>query len=146
MKHHDHKQQLTAFRSALYDGNLSALRAAAKSLFAENAVIKLSHPIGTLPSATHWIDDVFGGLAKAIPDLERRDLIVIGGTSEIGADWVGCCGYYTGTFSCSWMDIPPTGHMASLRFHEFFRFEDGKVTEEKLLKHSRDLAESLLAA
>lgn len=129
MKHHDHKQQLTAFRSALYDGNLSALRAAAESLFAENAVIKLSHPIGTLPSATHWIDDVFGGLTKAIPDLERRDLIVIGGTSEIGADWVGCCGYYTGTFSSSWMDIPPTGHMASLRFHEFFRFEDGKVTE-----------------
>ncbi|WP_164135137.1 ester cyclase, partial [Serratia marcescens] len=63
-----------------------------------------------------------------IPDLERRDYIVISGQAE-KADWVGCAGYYTGTFRASWLDIPPTGHQVSMRFHEFYRIEDGLVDE-----------------
>jgi predicted ester cyclase len=66
---------------------------------------------------------------SAIPDLERRDWIVTGGRTEQGDAWVGCGGHYTGTFIAPWLDIPPTGHLTHMRFHEFYRFVDGKIVE-----------------
>ncbi len=64
-----------------------------------------------------------------MPDLERRDMIVLAGTTPEGQDWVGCMGNYIGTFRAPFLDIPPTGHLAHMRYHEFFRVEDGQVTE-----------------
>jgi predicted ester cyclase len=55
------------------------------------------------------------------------------GATQENSDWVGCCGYYTGTFSKSWLDIPPTGNQVAMRFHEFYRFEDNRVTEVQAL-------------
>jgi len=68
-------------------------------------------------------------LSDAIPDLERRDTIVMSGTTDSGKQWVGCCGYYTGTFTQPWLNINPTGHQISLRFHEFYRVEQGQIIE-----------------
>ena len=65
-------------------------------------------------------DKAYGPLARAVPDLERRDYIVMAGPTEHGDDWVGAGGYYTGTFTHPWLDIPPTGHQMHMRFHEFF--------------------------
>ena len=57
---------------------------------------------------------------------------MIGG-SALGQDWVGCAGYYTGLFERSWLKIPPTYHQISLRFHEFYRMEEGRVIEMQAL-------------
>ena len=45
-------------------------------------------------------------LFDAMPDLERRDWIIMGGRTEHGDDWVGCGGHYVGTFVGPWLDIP----------------------------------------
>jgi hypothetical protein len=34
-----------------------------------------------------------------------------------------------GTFVAPFLDIPPTGHLAHMRYHEYFRIEGGKVVE-----------------
>jgi predicted ester cyclase len=72
---------------------------------------------------------VYAGLATSVPDLERRDTIVISGKDKDGVAWVGCCGYYCGTFSEAWYGIRPTGHLVGMRFHEFFRIDGDKVVE-----------------
>lgn len=51
------------------------------------------------------------------------------GTTPEGQDWVGIMGNYMGSFLAPWLDIPPTGHLIHMRFHEFYRLEEGKVTE-----------------
>ena len=33
------------------------------------------------------------------------------------------------TFLKKFLNIPPTGHLAHMRYHEFFRFENGKIVE-----------------
>ena len=38
-------------------------------------------------------------------------------------------GNYMGTFLSPFIDIPPSGKMAHMRYHEYFKFEDGKVVE-----------------
>lgn len=121
----DPASYVAPFRAALYDYAPDALAKALQVM--ETAQIRLAHPLGEMDVA--GLARVYAGLAAAIPDLERRDTIVISGTDADGATWVGCCGYYCGTFAASWLDIPPTGHMVGMRFHEFFRIEDTRVVE-----------------
>jgi len=131
--HERNKAALRPLRNALYNGDMQAAENAVKSIFAENALIQLTYPFETLSGPEQLSQDVFASLANAFPDLERRDTIVIGGAASNGSVWVGCCGYYTGSFRRPWLDIPPTGHQASMRFHEFFRFESEQVVEMQAL-------------
>jgi predicted ester cyclase len=55
------------------------------------------------------------------------------GADADGALWLGAAGHYMGTFAKAWMDIPPTGHAVAMRFHEFWRIEDGRVVEMQAL-------------
>ena len=50
--------------------------------------------------------------------------------SPTASSWVGCCGHYMGVFERPWLDIPPTRHLTAMRYHEFFRLEDGTVVVE----------------
>lgn len=56
-------------------------------------------------------------------------MIMMAGTTPQGQDWVGCMGNYMGTFVSPFLDIPPTGHLAHMRYHEFFNIEAGKVVQ-----------------
>ena len=115
------------------DFDPGCVRARLGELFAAGAKIHLAHPFETLDGCEHFFTDALGPLHAAVPDLERRETIVMAGTSVAGRDWVGCAGYYTGTFLKPWLDIPPTGHMVSMRFHEFFRMDGGQALEMQAL-------------
>jgi predicted ester cyclase len=113
----------------MYDFEEDPVRAALSALIAEDAVIDMPFPFGTLTGPDALYTTCYAPLLSAIPDLERRDWIVTGGRTEQGDAWVGCGGHYTGTFIAPWLDIPPTGHLTHMRFHEFYRFVDGKIVE-----------------
>ena len=68
-----------------------------------------------------------------MPDLERRNWILMAGPSQSDETWVGVAGHYVGTFLSPWLDIPPTGHLAHMRFHEFYRFQNDRVVEIQAL-------------
>ena len=131
--HDSNKALLGPFRNALYDFDAKALAKVVAELFADDAAVHLAHPFETLDGPDGLIRDALMPLQAAMPDLERRDTIVMAGRSPLDLDWVGCCGYYTGTFEAPFLDIPPTGHQASMRFHEFYRFDGGKVVEFQAL-------------
>ncbi|MEM8577824.1 MAG: ester cyclase, partial [Pseudomonadota bacterium] len=120
-------------RAALYDFDLEGARAAFHAACAPDAVFHLAFPFETTQGVDAYVDAVYAPLAAAVPDLERRDHIVMAGPDGYGADWVGCGGYYTGTFARPWLDIPPTGHMLHVRFHEFYRIEGGQIVEMQAL-------------
>jgi len=121
------KTAFAPFATALRDG--AGLRAAMDGLFTPDAIFHLCHPIGdvTGPEAAHA--RAFAPLLTAIPDLERRDWIVIAGHDQDGALWLGAGGHYMGTSAKPWLDIPATGHLVAMRYHEFFRFEGACVVE-----------------
>jgi hypothetical protein len=100
--------------------------------------VHLANPFEDLDGPGALLDQAFFPLAEAIPDLERRDTIVIAGSAvdqvdQVDQDWVGCAGYYTGLFERPWLKIPPTRHQISLRFHEFYRMEEERVVEMQAL-------------
>lgn len=131
--HTRNKAALAPLRRALYDYEPASARAALTASFRSDAAVHLATPFEDLDGPDGLYRSAFEPLHHAIPDLERRDTIVIAGPGAIDGDWVGCCGYYTGTFVRSWLDIAPTGHQVSMRFHEFFRMEGGKVVEMQAL-------------
>ena len=120
------KALIADYRKATASYDPATVRAAADALFAPDATIKLCHPFGEVADL---IDAALTPLHQAMPDLERRDMIVVAGTTPEGADWIGCMGNYMGTFLAPFLDIPPTGHLAHMRYHEFFCVADGKIVE-----------------
>lgn len=138
-----HKALIAPLRAAMYDFTEAGVRKALADVIDPKAVVHLCHPFGDVLGPENFYETAYAGLLAAVPDLERRDDIVIAGTTPEGADWLGCGGYYTGRFVRPWMDIPPTGHLLHMRFHEFFRFEDGKIVEVQLLW---DLPEVMMQA
>ncbi len=118
-----------ALRAALYDFEEAPVRTALADAIVPDADIHLCHPFGDLTGPDALYDTAFAPLHAAFPDLERRDYIQIDGDTEQGGTWIGTAGYYTGRFHAPFLDIPPTGHQAHMRFHEFYRIEDGQTVE-----------------
>jgi len=123
------KKLLQPLRTALHNFEENAVLSHLHKIFATDALIQLSFPFETMYGAQNFYDIAYKPLFEAISDLECRDTIVVAGENDDGSHWVGCCGYYTGTFTKSWLDIPATGHQVSMRFHEFFRIENNLVVE-----------------
>ncbi|MGB1253329.1 MAG: ester cyclase [Candidatus Promineifilaceae bacterium] len=75
-------------------------------------------------------DNFWKPLKNALRHMQRRPDIFIGGDNEVGEGiWVMCMGNFMGVFDEDWLDIPKTRRIATLRFAEFNRVENGKITE-----------------
>jgi len=121
-----------ALRAALYDFDAATVRDALSNI-APNATFRLAFPFETMAGPDAYFDHALMPLHAAFPDLERREQIVVRGADDDGAQWIGMGGFYTGTFRRVFLDILPTGHLAHMRFHEFFRIESGKIVEMQAL-------------
>ena len=137
------KARLGPLRAAMRDFEADPVRAALRGLIAPDAPCRMPHPFGTPEGPDALFDACHAPLLAAMPDLERRDWIVMAGRDEHGHEWVGCGGHWVGTFVAPFLDIPPTGHLAHMRFHEFYRFEAGRVVEVQALW---DLPELMMQA
>ena len=133
--HNLNKDRINILRAALYDIQPSQLQTQLNEVFAPDCEIHLAHPFEDLDGQAELLERVYLPLVHAMPDLERRDFIVMASHSpgQWSGDWVGCGGHYVGVFERPWLGIPPTRHMVAMRYHEFFRFVDGIVVEMQAL-------------
>lgn len=122
------RNTMSPLLEVLRDFDESVLRKVLTTLLVPDAVIHMCHPFGDMSSDAYFYR-CLAPLATAMPDVERRDTLLVSGQTPEGDDWVGSCGSYIGTFAAPFLDIPPTGHLAHMRFHEFFRIVDDKVVE-----------------
>ena len=121
---------LNELNATLYDSmdDADEVRGALSRAFANDATIHLCHPFGTVEGGEGFYGTALAPLVGAMPDVDRRRVIEVAGT--VGDQmWVGHCGHYVGTFDAPFLDIPPTGRIAQMRYHEFFRIENERVVE-----------------
>ncbi|MGP1356026.1 ester cyclase [Roseicyclus sp.] len=126
------KAAIAPFRRAAATAEAGPLSDALRAVVAPGAPVRLGHPFGTGEGAEALLA-AYAPLLAAMPDLERRDMILVAGTTPEGADWVACMGSYMGSFLAPFLGIPPTGHLAHMRYHEYFRIEEGRVAEVQAL-------------
>ena len=122
------KARLEPLFNAMHNFDENTVKMALAQVLNEDATVHMCHPMGDMHGADVY-RKCYQPLLRAIPDLERRDWIVLAGETDAGQQWVGCAGHYVGTFVAPWLEIPPTGHFAHIRFHEFYRLENNKIVE-----------------
>lgn len=131
------------FRHATESFDCKNLKKVSDNLFAKDVKINFCYPFGTFNGLENLFLKSFLPLQQSIPDLERRDMIFMAGTTPQGQDWLGCMGNYMGTFMLPFLDIPPTGHLVHMRYHEFFQIQDEKVIQMQAIW---DLPELMMQA
>lgn len=144
---HDRNKALLAPLRAAYRANdLERLRQEIEQVFAPDAKIRLGHPFDEVAGPNDLWARVYAPLLAAMPDLERRDFIVMAGPrwgeGQTG-DWVGLGGNFVGTLRAPWLGIPANGKPVFMRYHEYLRIEDGKVVE---MEGMWDIAQVMLQA
>jgi hypothetical protein len=103
------------------------------------AVWRVSHPINTLSGPDAAAAGAYLPLKTALPDLERRDSIFVGGIYE-GRRYIAALGHYCGTFRRDWLDIRATGRTAYLRYGEVYEVDgEGRILQANLLWDVLDL-------
>ncbi|MEM7333682.1 MAG: ester cyclase, partial [Chloroflexota bacterium] len=128
--HNQNKTFINQLRAGLYDiQDATELEQNLKQWFAEDAQIQLVFPFEDLDGPAGLFQEAYHPLLTAVPDLERRDFIVMAGADADGRNWVGCGGHYAGVMKRPFLDIPPTQHMVAMRYHEFFCVEDSKIVK-----------------
>jgi len=133
IKHHQRNKEFFAqFRQTLYNLNPDTLQNYLSEIFTPESTIYLPFPFNTLQSGEALFDQAYAPLLHAMPDLERRDFLVMAGEAN-GDFWIGCAGYYMGVFEQAWLGIPPTHHIAGMRYHEFFKIVDQQIVEMQAL-------------
>ena len=122
----------------IIEGGTPALGESLAAVYAPDAAWRGSHPINELAgvdaiAATFWTP-----LLAAIPDLERREQMLIGGAYE-GVDIVAGYGTLTGIFRHDWLDIPATGRTVSIRYSEAHEFAGDRIARTTMLVDLLDL-------
>lgn len=88
------------------------------------------HPFNEQQGAEAVADVFWNPLGKAFQSIQRRQDIFMAGASIIdGAEWVCSMGHLVGLFDEDWLGIPPSRKMTFLRYAEFNRITDGKISE-----------------
>ena len=105
----------------------------ASNAFAPDVLCRFAHPLGDMTGYEALWHKVFQPLQDALPDLERQEYMRIAGPDADGAMWVGSGGHYVGTWRQPWLSIRPSGVVAYMRFHEFYRIENGRCVEVQAL-------------
>ena len=126
------KSAFVPVQRALANPTEASVRAALADAISADASIQLCHPFGTITGA-QMFNSLYAPLLDAMPDLERRDMIVLSGTTPEGQTWIGCMGNYMGTMVRPWLDIPPTGHLTHMRYHEFYKIDGDTITEAQII-------------
>lgn len=90
------------------------------------------HPFGELAGSESVAARFWAPLRQSLTRLQRRQDIFFAGHNHLDDDascWVVSMGHLMGLFDQPWLGIAPTGKMAFLRYCEFNRVEQGRITE-----------------
>ncbi|MES0862739.1 nuclear transport factor 2 family protein [Ruegeria sp. SCPT10] len=99
---------------------------------ADGLVWRGFHPFNELRGIDEVARTFWRPLRAGLTGLQRRMDVFMAGANEIdgfNSVWVVSMGHLMGLFDTSWLGIPPTGKMAFLRYCEFNKVENGKITE-----------------
>jgi predicted ester cyclase len=143
MKPDDIKFFFIDYQIACQNFDKNSIKNSLNKYFTDSTLFHLCHPFGTFRGLENFLSTTLIPLIDSMPDLERRDMIVMAGTTPEGRLWIGTMGNYLGTFLKPFLNIPPTGNLVHMRYHEFFQIEENKIIE---MQSIWDLPELMMQA
>lgn len=126
------KQQLLAFYSDLDSAEGNQVADVLSRHIAEDYRWRGYHPFGELQTGAVVTEQFWQPLKHALKHLQRRMDVLMAGENSLAGQagvWVVSMGHLMGLFDESWLGIQPTHKIAMLRYCEFNRVENSKITE-----------------
>ncbi|TPW27149.1 ester cyclase [Pararhizobium mangrovi] len=119
----------------------TALRDLAEKHLAADCVFDVAFPINRVEGREAVLERVVLPLRRALRHTRRRDEIFIGARNRRAehGQWVASITHYLGNFEEALCGIRPSGRLAFLRSGEFYRVEEGKIVEAKIIFDFIDL-------
>ena len=90
------------------------------------------HPFNELRGSEAVATAFWAPLKQSLTSLQRRlDIFMAGanGLADEGGVWVASMGHLMGLFDSAWLGIAPTGKIAMLRYAEFHKIKNGRISE-----------------
>ena len=111
------------------------------SVVAEGAVFYVAAPVGKLEGTAAIRDHWLAPLQASFTGLHRRDIIFLRSKNYLEPDqqWLACSTQYVGNFQSDFLGVPASQSLALLRAGEFYRLEDGKIAEARIIFDLPDL-------
>lgn len=129
----DQRHTLHGALSALAEAPPDLLDAALSALAGPDTQWRAAHPMNEVRGHAAALQTIWAPLRRAMPDMERRDLIFVSGTYE-GRTLFAAMGHYCGTMRGDWLGIPATNRTLSLRYGEVWQVDAaGRVVQANLL-------------
>ncbi|WP_170464395.1 ester cyclase [Ruegeria arenilitoris] len=132
MSYEAEKKVVLDFYDALDKAQESSIASAIADHCAPDYLWRGFHPFDEQRGAEAVAQNFWTPLRKSLTRLQRRMDVFMAGTNEMdGFDsvWVASMGHLMGLFDTPWLGIAPTGKLAFLRYCEFHKVENGKITE-----------------
>lgn len=126
------KQIIRAYYDALDSAAPEQIGTVLDRYLAPDCLWRGFHPFGEITGAPDIGTRFLRPMRDSLRSIQRRmDIFMAGGNEIDGFDstWVVSMGHLMGLFDTPWLGIPPTGKMAFLRYCEFNRVDDGRITE-----------------
>ena len=102
------------------------------AVYAPDAAWRGSHPMNEAQGTEAIADVAWAPLRHALPDVERRDLILVGGEYE-DTQFVATMGHYVGRWERDWLGIPASGGILALRYGEVHALREGRIVQSSCL-------------
>ena len=126
------KQLVRDYYAQLDAASVDDMKAVQERFIAPKYLWRGFHPFHEIRDPQNVVDRFWSPLKIALSHMQRRIDVFMAGENSIeghGGVWVVSMGHLMGLFDQPWLDIPPTGKIAMLRYCEFHRVEGGKITE-----------------
>ncbi len=126
------KKIILEYYKALDDAQGADITKVLESHISENYIWRGYHPFNELKDAKEVSEIFWQPFRNSFKSIQRRMDIFMAGKNEIdGFDsvWVVSMGHLMGLFDNEWLGIAPSRKMALLRYCEYNKVENGKITE-----------------
>lgn len=133
------RQRVHTRLTALAESCPGDLEGTLAALSRKDAIWRVAHPINSCSGTADVLSRAFLPLKTACPDLERRDVIFVGGSYQ-NRRYLAAIGHYCGTMRSDWLGLPATNRPIYLRYGEIYEIDaDGAVVQANLLWDVLDL-------
>ncbi len=127
------KQLVRDYYQCLDNAQVDNLFADSQTFISKDYLWRGYHPFNEQTAHSDVVELFWQPLRQAFKHLQRREDIFMAGNNRLsdsdGGIWVVSMGHLMGLFDEAWLGIPSTGKMTFLRYCEFNKVVDDKITE-----------------
>jgi predicted ester cyclase len=125
----ENKKMVLEFQKEFENANVQDRKRVLENYTSNNYVWHGVYPFEIQQGPEALLDNFWNPLLGSWEYVQRRQDIFIAGESVFGGNWVSSMGHIAGMFERDWLGIPATGKMTFLRYCEFHKIENAKVSE-----------------